>query len=129
MSEKYKEYKYSEKDVKISGWTYKAVFPEKHSTVDGLIYHSYNTNAGDSWANIPNWQVLCFVLQKGKKEWKCLYGGPASDFPYPTGIYPILFALESKKVREKFLKKKEVSELKKEIREKSKRLEVLLTKE
>lgn len=128
MFKDYKEYKYSEKNVKIGGWTYEAVFPEKHSTLDGLIYHSYNTNAGDSWANIPNWQVLCFVLWKGKKEWECLYGGQASDFPYPKGIYPVLFALESEKVRKRFLRNKEISELKKEIKEKSKKLETLTSK-
>ena len=131
----YKTYTGSEEEVTLDGEKYSAYFPKNHSRVKGIVLHSYNANAWDTWANIPDYRTICHVLWKGSKEWKKEYEGRSRDFDIRgeeinvgafDGIYPILFGLESDEVKDEFLKKHEIRCLKERIKSDSKRLEELI---
>jgi len=133
VMKKHKDYHFSEKIVKIGGDSYRAVFPDKHSTIQGIILHTYDQNANDSWANIRDYQTACYILWKGSTKWQKEYEGKTRDFKIrgkeiqaDLGDYLVVFALENEKIIEKHNKKYEIQDLKREIKEKQKRLEELL---
>lgn len=129
---KIKHYSYSEEKIRLEGREYSAIFPKEHSRIKGIAVHSFNANAWDAWANIPDYRTICYVLWQGQKDWKKEYEGKSDKFAINSrklgafeGLYTLLFDLESCEVRKDFLKKQEVRDLKKEIKEKSRRLEEL----
>ena len=128
-----KEYKYKEKRVQINGRQFKAIFVKEHSTVTGLINHTYDNNSWDPYANIIDYRTICYILWKGSKEWKKEYEGKSRGLKVRgkkigafDGLYRILFEHENEDIRKAFFKKQEIKDLKKEIKEKSRRLEELI---
>jgi hypothetical protein len=126
-----KEYIYKEKIVTINKVKQKVIFPENHSGIDALFYKVVDLNAWDDWANITNWHTLCMILEKDKKKWKTIFNGSTRDFRINglsignSGIFTILFQLEDEKIRNNFLKKAKIKELKNRIKEDTKRLQLL----
>lgn len=106
-----KEYKYTEVKRIINGKKYNVIIPEKHSTIDALLYEVKDLNAWDQWANISNYHTLCMVLRKGEKRWENLYNGSSSYFELNginmknKGIYHVLVQLEKKEIRDRIIKK------------------------
>ena len=128
-----KEYKLDKKTVRINGQSYEGHFPEAHSKVKGVVYRVTNLNAWDKYANIANWHTTCFVLWKDREKWERIYDGPQEDFEInnqtvrtAAGLYEILFMLESERVRNGVLRKKEVADLRRERKKIDKKLEELL---
>jgi hypothetical protein len=71
------------------------------------------------------------ILEKDKKKWKTIFDGSTRDFRINglsignSGIFTILFQLEDEKIRNNFLKKAKIKELKNRIKEDTKRLQLL----
>lgn len=128
-----KEYKFKEEIKIVNNQKHEVIIPEKHSTIDALILKTIDLNAWDDWANITNWHTLCMVLRKGEKVWETLYDGSTREFKINgvyighTGIFNILFQLESEKVKNRYEKKAEIKELEDRIKKDTKRLQILKT--
>lgn len=126
-----KEYNISEKIKKVNNEKHIVVIPEKHSNIKALILETRDLNAWDDWANITNYHTLCMVLKKGEKEWETLHDGSTHTFKINgvyakgVGILNVLFLLETEKVRNNFIKKTEITNLKNRIKKDSKRLKKL----
>lgn len=134
--ERCKIYTLSKEEVILDGKKYYANLPKSHSRVKGIVLQTFNANTWEEewWRDITDYRTTCYVLWKGSKDWKKEYEGESKNFDIEgenlrergcSGIYSILFELETDEVRNEFLRKQEVKELKKEIKEKSKRLEEL----
>lgn len=110
----YPEYNYKEKNVRIEGEKYRAFFPKNHSSVKGVVVETRNLNAGDSYANIANWHTKLFVIKKGNNKWSKIYEGPTNSCERYNlaGYLPLLFSLETKEFRKKWLKEEETQFLK-----------------
>ena len=63
------QYKYTEKKIIDGGREYKAIFPEKHSTVKGLVIEWTDANGHDGYATFPRWQRIFHVLWHSRKTW------------------------------------------------------------
>lgn len=126
-----KEYKYTKEERTVNGKKYNVIIPDKHSTIDALIFETEDLNAWDSYANITRYRTICLTLRKGEKEWETLYDGPTrlfklnGDYIGIYGIFNLLFQLESEKVRERITKREKIKELKDRISRDSKRLKEL----
>jgi hypothetical protein len=121
-----KEYKLSEKKFRIDGNRYTAYFVEGHSNLKAVISNSINNNAGDPWANRPDWQVEIYVLRKGSKEWENLYSGPKNDCPENLDpdktLDNLLAELEDESVRRKILSEDDLREAQEDLRDARKRV-------
>lgn len=126
-----KEYKYKEVKKIVCGKKHTVIIPEKHSRIDKLVFETIDLNAWDSYANLTNYHTTCLILKKGEKEWETLYQGLTRKFKINgeyvggIGIYNILFQLETERVRNNFIKKAEIKELKDKIKRDSQRLKEL----
>jgi len=91
-------YKYTEKEVEIGFDKYKAIFPEGHSRVEGLIFTGFDRNRHDTRGGVyPDWQRVMFILWIGKSEWECI---SPCDEEYEwahigDGFFKVLTRLES----------------------------------
>ena len=127
-----KKYEYKEKILTINKEKHHVILPENHSGIDALFYKVVDLNAWDEWANITNWQTICMVLRKGKKEWEKIYSGTTRNFNIngvrlgSCGIFNVLFQLENEDVRNDIIKKTEIKELKERIKRDTKRLKELI---
>ena len=71
---------------------------------------------------------------KGKKKWEKIFAGRGTKFVFEgveistlkDGIYPVLFKLESEEVRNEYIRKAEIKDLRKRVRDDRKRLEELI---
>ncbi len=112
-----KHYGLTSKQVVIDGCTYDADIIKRHSAIEAVIYHSWDDNAGDAWANIRDWRVLCYVKFKGIKTWRQLYKGPEGAFSmdghHVGGVLHLCLALEAKRVRTRLIKRNRIAYLKK----------------
>jgi len=105
ISDRITRYKYDTVEVDILGRKYKAFFPTDHSRIKGLIYIWRDNNSYDDWANIPDWQLIMYVLWKGNEKWE-----PVNDTKWRRfkngGLYTIFYELESD-VKQKEIKREE----------------------
>ena len=128
----YQKYIYLKEKVSLEGETYEAMYPEKHSRVKGLIFRTVDKNNYNGWGAIPWVHTKCFVLWKGKKNWEKIFDGHPSEFNLGNfnakngGYFPLLFELESEKIRDNYLRKQEIKTIKREIKQKTGRLENLI---
>ena len=122
--------------VKIDGKKYTAFFPNRHTTVKGIIYsyERWDENAGDPWANITRWKehIILYVLWKGHVKWEKIVCGGKNTSDYRcysnSGTADILFQMETKEKQKKISLSTEKKEIKIEIKELEKKLKEI-TKE
>lgn len=140
---KRKKMKYNgrEEEVEICGKKYTAFFPNRHTTVKGIVYvyKRWDENAGDSWANITNMKehiTLC-VLWKGHVEWEKIVCGNKNTSSYSLAHYSqgyyqqqcttnVLFQMETKEKQRKINLSEKEKELKNAIKEKKKELKKVM---
>ena len=128
LDSKFPEYNCKKRDVRIDNRNYEAYFPSRHTEVKGVVLETRNLNAGDAYANIVDNRTELFVLKKGKKEWEKVYCGSERGYSGPLdlkAIFPLLFSLESDSYRRRWLKRHQISQLKKEIADRQKVLRKL----
>jgi len=122
-----KTYKGKNKKVKIYGKEYDAYFPKDHSEIEGLVFHRWDANAGDSYANISNMQLTFYVLKHGSKKWESITDKKweTSSYYRRMGYYGVLFELENDETKELTLKADRIAKLRKKVPKLIKELEEL----
>jgi len=126
----YKEYKYKEVKEKIDKQICDVIYVEDHSKVDAIYYHWWDGNADDirdGWANRHDWHFEFYVKYKDDEKWTKMPDEPWQLYK-GLGIFRLLFALESDKVRNKIERQYRIKELKSIIKNSEKELEELTTK-
>jgi hypothetical protein len=129
-SKGYKGYKKGKK-VKINGEVFETHSPKNHTVIDGVIYKTWDANAWDDYANISDWQAICFIKRKKGKLWEKLYKGRLGQFAIAGeaikghGLHYIYFLLETPATRKRLIKEARISFLKKEKKKIEKELKEL----
>jgi len=122
-----KTYKLLEKKVRVNGNQYTAHFVEEHSNLKAIISECTDNNAGDPWANRPDWHVQMYVLRKGTKEWEHIYSGSKHECPDnlrpDKGLYSILTELEDESVKRKIFAEEDLRKAKADLRDARKRVQ------
>jgi hypothetical protein len=108
------------KKAKIEKEWYEVYYPKSHTTIDAIIYKTWDANAWDDCASIEKWQAICFIRKKNSKKLEKLYQGPLYDFAIEgeninkRGINHVCFLLETAATRKRIEKSAKISFLKKE---------------
>jgi len=110
-------YKYKEEKVKLDGRVFKAVFPEKHSRVKGLIFEFIDSNYHDSFGGRPNWVRQMYVMWKGTNKWQWIMDADP-DYTWAgcgMGIFTVLCNLEDQKLLTKWNVEARITEITREM--------------
>ena len=124
LSKRYSEkfsFNAKKRKTKINGEEFEVHIPKNHTTIDGLIYKTWDANSWDDWANISDWQCICFTRKKGSKMWNKIYKGPLNNFTVNgthigggAGLHKIYFTLETKATQKRMKKEAKIKFLKNE---------------
>jgi len=122
-----RHYKLPKKEVEIQGDKYTAVFPEDHSRIKGLVYHSQEMISRGT--GIRNWSVRCFIQKKDEENWGRIFHGDYDRFEIngircDSELGNLLFQLETEQVRQEHYQK--IERLEKRIKSDTERLKDLL---
>jgi len=92
-------YKYEEKEVKIDGSKYKAIYPETHSAVEAIIWDSHDANYMDHRPGVHrSWQRVFYIRWKGEGQWELIPNDGSKgyeDLKYNHGIFAALRECET----------------------------------
>lgn len=123
---------FKNKEKKVLGMIVNIYFPKGHSNVKKIIFHRWDENVGDPWANISDNHYILHVLWKGHEDWDILCNGNRNEScPYSLrgcGLDNLLHQMETPLRRKKIEKKWRINSLQKCIKKDEKELKKLLGK-